>query len=156
MIELYSPIEIDAPVEVVWDIMADLPAYPEWNPFIHEIAGPLETGAHLREKVYFFNNVYLPVGLIAKRILPLTEMELWRSGPAFLNVVYFGAHIFSFEPLPGGRTRFLHRYLSLGFVSWLVQAHLNKGVKQVQVKMNEALKQRAEARVRSQPAKSTA
>jgi hypothetical protein len=33
-------VRIDAPIEVVWRVMLDLDAYPEWNPFVVRIDGP--------------------------------------------------------------------------------------------------------------------
>ena len=39
MKEIYSEIEINAPANVVWDIITDFDNYPEWNPFIMEISG---------------------------------------------------------------------------------------------------------------------
>jgi len=31
---------IEAPLEVVWAVMLDLDAYPEWNPFVVRVDGP--------------------------------------------------------------------------------------------------------------------
>jgi hypothetical protein len=31
---------IDAPISVVWDVMVDVDAYGEWNPFIVDVDGP--------------------------------------------------------------------------------------------------------------------
>jgi hypothetical protein len=43
--------EIHAPIELVWQIMTDVAAYPQWNPFIVRIdapKGPLAVGQALR------------------------------------------------------------------------------------------------------------
>ena len=40
--------QIDAPAEVVWQIITDFERYPEWNPFITELCGSLREGARLR------------------------------------------------------------------------------------------------------------
>ena len=32
--ELHSEIEINAPVERVWEVLTDFASYPRWNPFI--------------------------------------------------------------------------------------------------------------------------
>jgi len=40
-----AEIEIDAPAEKVFDILTDLEAYPEWNPFTPWVESPLELGS---------------------------------------------------------------------------------------------------------------
>lgn len=42
-----TEIEIDAPPSAVWRILVDLPAYPEWNPFITFATGTPEVGERL-------------------------------------------------------------------------------------------------------------
>ena len=37
--ELITRIEIAAPVERVWSILADFTQYPRWNPFIRSVSG---------------------------------------------------------------------------------------------------------------------
>jgi polyketide cyclase/dehydrase/lipid transport protein len=44
MHEIQSQIEIAAPRERVWSILADFPSYPSWNPFIRSIDGPAAAG----------------------------------------------------------------------------------------------------------------
>ena len=43
--------EIAATAERVWDILADLESYPEWNPFIKSVQGQLEEGASLDVRI---------------------------------------------------------------------------------------------------------
>jgi hypothetical protein len=37
-------LDIDAPPEVVWDVITDLKRYPEWNPFVVECHSTLKPG----------------------------------------------------------------------------------------------------------------
>jgi len=36
----HASVQIDAPLDVVWDVMLDTPAYSEWNPFLFRIGCP--------------------------------------------------------------------------------------------------------------------
>lgn len=40
-----SEIEIDAPIELVWSILRDFDAYPEWNPFTVSVKTTLQLGS---------------------------------------------------------------------------------------------------------------
>ena len=44
MKELRTEIEIHAPAERVWQVLADFPAYPQWNPFIRYVHGEPRQG----------------------------------------------------------------------------------------------------------------
>jgi len=48
---LRAETDIDAPVEIVWAILADLAAYPQWCPFTVAINGKLALGEVLAETV---------------------------------------------------------------------------------------------------------
>ena len=37
--QLHTEIEIEAPADIVWDILTDLDHYEDWNPFIVSSAG---------------------------------------------------------------------------------------------------------------------
>ena len=45
--ELTSFVDIDATPERLWQVLTDLPAYAEWNPFITEAAGAVVVGERL-------------------------------------------------------------------------------------------------------------
>ena len=45
--QLHSELDIDAPPEVVWEVLTDLAAYGEWNPFITSSVGTAEVGEKL-------------------------------------------------------------------------------------------------------------
>lgn len=44
-------LDIAAPPEVVWEVISDLPAYAEWNPFCLECASTLKPGDPIDMKV---------------------------------------------------------------------------------------------------------
>lgn len=47
-------LEIDAPPALVWRVITDLPAYPEWNPFVVACESSLEPGDPIRMRVHVF------------------------------------------------------------------------------------------------------
>src|SRR5207247_8663123 len=47
MLELRTDIEIDAPVERVWEVLTDFDRFPDWNPFIRRIHGKAQVGSRL-------------------------------------------------------------------------------------------------------------
>ena len=48
---LRTTIDIDAPASVVWDVLTDLDAYADWNPFIVSASGMVATGERLVNRV---------------------------------------------------------------------------------------------------------
>ncbi len=47
MKELRTEIEFDGTAREVWEVLADLAAYDQWNPFITKIEGELRPGSKL-------------------------------------------------------------------------------------------------------------
>ncbi|MCP2343631.1 SRPBCC domain-containing protein [Actinomadura rupiterrae] len=52
MHSISETIRIDASPERVWEVLADLDSYPQWNPFIREAAGALVAGSRLTIKLF--------------------------------------------------------------------------------------------------------
>jgi uncharacterized protein YndB with AHSA1/START domain len=49
--EISREIEIDAPPDAVWAVLADTGAYPEWNPFVRRLSGELREGERLEAEI---------------------------------------------------------------------------------------------------------
>ena len=86
---LESQIEIDAPIDVVWQHLTDFAHYPEWNPYILSAEGELKQGSLVRFKV-----AGLP-GTLSAPIVSLVENKelIWEAR----------------LPMPGIKPRYIRR-----------------------------------------------
>ena len=50
-----ASIDIDAALDVVWEVMLDLPSYAEWNPFAYRIDGDTTVGSPILIHVRWTN-----------------------------------------------------------------------------------------------------
>lgn len=48
---LRHSLEITAPVSLVWEVISDLPRYPEWNPFVVKAKSSLQVGQTISMRV---------------------------------------------------------------------------------------------------------
>jgi hypothetical protein len=70
--ELRTFVDIDATPERVWQVLTDLPAYAEWNPFVTEAAGAVVVG----ERVFM-------------RVPPVNALVQTQMRPAVVEAVPF-------------------------------------------------------------------
>jgi hypothetical protein len=139
--ELEHAIEIDAPTDEVWRVLADTERYGEWNPFIRRLQGELREGAKLEVEI-------APPGGRAMTFKPTVLVaapgrELRWLGRLLLPGLFDGEHRFLLEPLPDGRTRFVQSERFGGVLVGLLKGSLEKtrvGFEE----MNRALKAEVE------------
>jgi len=67
--ELRMFVDIDATPERVWQVLIDLPAYPQWNPFITSAEGPLVVGGRV-------SITLLPLNALLRVTLSATVVEV--------------------------------------------------------------------------------
>ena len=140
--EIAAAIDIAAPAAKVWSILADLPAYASWNPFIVSAAGELATGSRLSIRAQ-------PPGGAALRFRPLMlsvqpEREIVWRGQFLLPGLFDGEHAFRIEPAES-RVRFVQTERFSGVLIPVAPASLFQRIQQGFEAMNRALKRRAEA-----------
>jgi hypothetical protein len=104
---LDASIEIDAPAERVWSILADTARYGEWNPFVTAVAGELREGADLKVTIRAPGRKPVTFAARVARLQPGREVR-WR-GRWFLPGLFDGDHALTVEPLDDGRSRFRTR-----------------------------------------------
>jgi hypothetical protein len=112
-----TEIDIPAQPEAVWAVLADGAAYPEWNPFIRHLSGPLQTGGRLRITVQ-------PEGQKAMSFRPrvlsaVPGRELRWLGRLGLPRLFDGEHSFRLEARNGG-TRLVHSETFRGLLLWVM------------------------------------
>jgi hypothetical protein len=101
-----TAVEVDAPPSRVWDVLVDLPSYPEWNPFIVEAAGKVAVGETLTLHMALPGRDPMKVEPRLLAVEPARELR-WK-GRLWIPGLFEGEHAFVLTPLEGGRTRVDH------------------------------------------------
>jgi hypothetical protein len=113
-----AAIEIDAPPERVWEVLADFPAYAEWNPFMREVRGRPEVGARLRIRMRRKGGRWLSFRALITvadrpRELAWEGVGLRGHWPGLVR----GERRIRIEPRPGGGSRVEMRTTFTGLLS---------------------------------------
>jgi hypothetical protein len=143
MMKIVASTEIDAPAEVVWGVLTDLPRFGEWNPFIRAASGSATVGGRIR--VEMEPTVAGPtLSFVAKVLVCEPNKKLrWRG---HLLTPWLGGsdHAFTIEPSANGRVRFEQRETFHGLLPRLAWRALARATRRSFRAMNEALKRRVE------------
>ena len=145
MRELTSQIEFDGTPSEVWDVLADLPSYGEWNPFMREIAGEVRVGARLRVQL-------APIGERGITMHPTVLVaepgrELRWLGHLLLPRIFDGEHVLEIQEVRPGRVRFLQHERFRGVLLPLLWKKLREGgTAKGFAAMNDALAARVASR----------
>jgi len=144
--ELQASIEIEAGPERVWEVLTDGAAYPEWNPFIRRLEGPIEPNGRLEVRIEPEARRALTFRPRVLTVEPTRELR-WLGSFLFRGL-FDGEHAFLIEPVGPGRVRFVQRERFTG----LFVPFFRKGLAATRLgfeRMNVALKNRAEGRAAS-------
>ena len=143
MLELRTEIEIDAPVERVWEVLTDFDRFPDWNPFIRRIHGNAQVGSRLDVFLGASGTRGMQFRPIVTTVVPNRELRwLGRLG---LPRLFDGEHIFQIEPLGSTRARFIQRERFRGLLVPLMARSLNRDARRGFEEMNQALRARVNA-----------
>jgi hypothetical protein len=137
-----SAIEIRAPLDVVWGVLTDFAAYPEWNPHIRRVLGTVKPGARIAL------HTQPPGGrMIVMRPTVVTwepPHELRWSSTFVSPRLFAGEHGFRLESNGSNRVRFVQDETFSGLMvplyARLRLPRTRRGFDQT----NEALRDRAE------------
>jgi hypothetical protein len=136
--------EIDAPPARVWDVLVDLPAYREWNPFIVEASGTVAVGETLSLRMALPGRS--PMTIEPSLLVVDPGQELRWKGKLILPGLFDGEHWFALTPLPGGRTRLDHSEKFAGVLLPIARGMIYDDTVQAFHQLNAALAQRAAGR----------
>jgi hypothetical protein len=139
---LRAEITIAATAERVWQVLTDLAAYREWNPFMFEASGRPANGERLTIRMKPVDGramTFKPTVLDAQ-----PGRRLRWLGRLLLPGIFDGDHSFTLEPVNGG-VRFVQEEEFRGVLVPLLAKTLDKGTLPAFELMNKALKARAES-----------
>ena len=139
-----TEIEIAAPPAAVWAALTDFKRYPDWNPFIRRIAGPLEVGGEIQVTFRLPSAPDDGAGDMAFEPTLMTverDRELRWRGRLWLPGLFDGEHWFRLEASPAG-ARLSHGEDFSGLLLFMMDAEQTR---QGFEAMNQALKKRVEA-----------
>jgi hypothetical protein len=143
--ELHTEVEIAAPIEVVWETLTDLAAYPDWNPFIVSAEGRAEVGERLTNRMEPPGGRAITFKPTVTVVEPPVAFEwLGRLG---LPGIFDGRHRFELAPSENGGTLVTQSEHFDGILVRFMRTSLDTQTVAGFDAMNAALKARAEATV---------
>ena len=140
---LESEIVIQASAERIWDILMDFKSYPEWNPFIKNIAGKPVPGERLRATLQLEGRK--PMVLKPKVKVNTPRREFRWLGHLIIPGFFDGEHIYSLEPPNQGGIRFIQKEEFRGILASTILKRIEEATRSGFDAMNYAFKQRAES-----------
>jgi len=146
--EIHTTTVIDTPAFAVWNIIADFPKYPDWNPFIIRLSGELKINSKLEMEMKLANEKVVHGEFVV--VDAETEREIaWggKNGGNLLGV----EHRLTIQPLAYNRVTFLQTLRFGGDIVSLVARNLHPLLATQLEGMNLALKQRAEQSWKESP-----
>lgn len=135
-------VEVNAPAEVVWEVLTDFARYGEWNPFVVEAQCDLRPGGAIAMKVNLTGKPQAQTELIQSvepglgfsynmKPMPLRALRSERSH--------------RIEPLGAERCRYHSHFLIEGWLEGLVLKMFRAGLERGFAGMTGAIKDRAES-----------
>lgn len=135
-------IVIDSTPQKVWNILTNFKEYELWNPFMTKVIGDANLGSKIEVNIKTMNGkkrTYYPIITKCE-----TNSELRWKGKSILPGVFDGERIFILERSDDNKVSFSHNEIFSGLGVKFVGNKLDENLRESFVRMNEALKIRAE------------
>lgn len=137
-----TDIIVDSNPDKIWGILTNFKEYELWNPFMTKVVGNAILGSRIEVNIKTISGkkrTYFPT---------ITKCEINRElrwkGKSFLPGIFDGERIFVIEKSNDNRVSFLHKEVFKGLGVKLVGNKLDQDLRESFVRMNKALKARAE------------
>lgn len=135
-------LEIEAPIELVWEVLTDLSRYGEWNPFVPEASSTFEVGDPFTMKVQLFEMFAQPQ---TETIFEFEPGKRFRYGvPSMPLGAMASSRCHLVESLGPERTVYRSEFQLDGWLAPLIEGLLGGRMKKGFDTMADALKVRAE------------
>jgi len=148
MKSINTEININAPVEIIWDVLMDFSSYRDWNPFITRIEGTPVVGNKLSTTISPKGKK--PMDFTPTVLVNSQNEEFRWAGHLLMKGIFDGEHYFKLESIDENTTRFIHGEnfsgLFVGPLFGMLEESTIKGFED----MNKALKVQAEKQTQLQ------
>jgi hypothetical protein len=142
-ITISTTVDIDAPKPLVWDVLTDFAAYPEWNPDT-KIEGTAQVGTKLT--VHMGGSGGRGMAFKPTVLAATPDVELRWLGKLGFGGIADGEHFFILDRNADGTTRMTHGERYSGALVALMKPFLNRQRNQAGYEeFNYVLKQRVES-----------
>jgi hypothetical protein len=143
--ELRTSVDLDATPERVWEVLTDLPAYAEWNPFITRAEGEFVVGERLSVSVPGGNAlVQSTLRPTVKEVVPYQRLQVWsRLDRLAIPGLFDVEHTMTLSEHDGGVRLWLQDRYG-GLLAPLLIRALNRHRLEAFTAMTAALKERVE------------
>lgn len=142
-----TEITINASKEKVWNILTNFSEYKNWNPFIIMSEGTLKKGSKLK------NTMINGKGTMkfSPKILNVDNYKYFDwLGHLFFKGIFDGHHYFKIEEIKPGQIKMIQGENFSGLLSKIIMKKIGEQTRQNFIKMNDALKEKAEKEMAEQ------
>jgi hypothetical protein len=146
---LRDTLEIEAPVALVWEVIADLPRYPEWNPFVVRARSSLEVGEPIVMSVRVIPLFAQPQRETILECLPQQRLCYGVAGVPLNALHSLRYHELRHES--SERTHYCSHFELSGWLAPLTRMLLGRHLARGFAAATKALKERAELLHRGDP-----
>jgi len=143
MIENRNEIEIQATAEEVWNILAALEQYAEWNPLLYCAEGKVEVGGRVKVSTKTASSE-MDFDCVVVKAEPNREFA-WKFH-VIHPFLFRGEHSFRIERVSEQSVKFIDRESFEGLLAPFRAKYLKTDVKAAMIEMGKALKEREEKR----------
>jgi len=138
MKELRTEITLEAPVNRIWELLADLKLYPQWNPLFERATGHMNVGEQLELVVHLPE---VAPFIVTPKILSVDN----QSGFCWKHTVWCAGfftwkYCVELETLAPDRLKFIQRSRFGGILGPLFNLGMKASVFDGLIKMNEAMR----------------
>ncbi len=138
---LTTAIDIAAPPELVWEVLADFSSYPAWNPLTPKVEGSLEVGTTVTLHVRLGGNRMTRQHTLSRADGEALCWTIQSSVPWFMR----GERCQTLTDLGDGRTRYENEERVEGLVGPLVSLSYGRTIQASLEAVGEGLKAHVEA-----------
>lgn len=146
---LETDIKINASPQTVWSVMDDLDRYPAWNALVPEFSGRTTVGEVLHGTIVLNEIPPFPLTPTLLRVIGGRELRWITRKPG--EIVTSGEHYFILKPKADGGTHLFHHETFESEAMEMIWPAVEASTLPVYLRMNEALKARAEALEQATP-----